>query len=275
MSIQTIYARLRQLGMTAVGACGLMGNMRDESAMRANNAQDSYGRNDESYTAGVNAGNIGFVNDSIGYGLCQWTAPDRKAKLLAYARGLGVSIDNEDMQTAFAVKEMKEDFPGVWQALQTTNSVYEAARIVCLKYERPANAESKVAARAGFANEFYMSLGGMDVSQPSSPDNSPTGEPGDEIFHTPAVGNTSSTASGPPSPQREGYWPPRVLAYRMAGPDVVALQGLLIAHDFPAGITGQFDQTTDGQVRAFQRAKGLKADGIAGAKTWAALVKGV
>lgn len=253
MSVQTIYARLRQLGMTAVGACGLLGNMRDESAMRANNAQDSYGRNDESYTAGVNAGNIGFVNDSIGYGLCQWTAPDRKAKLLAYARGLGVSIDNEDMQTAFAVKEMKEDFPGVWQALQATNSVYEAARIVCLKYERPANAESKVAARAGFANEFYMSLGGMDVSQPSSPDNSPTGEPGDEIFHTQAT---------------EIFWPPRELAYGMYGGDVVALQGLLVARGFNLSVDGDFGNKTRTATMAFQAESGLIGDGIVGPLTW-------
>lgn len=253
MSVQTIYARLRQLGMTAVGACGLMGNMRDESAMRANNAQDSYGRNDESYTAGVNAGNIGFVNDAIGYGLCQWTAPDRKAKLLAYARGWGVSIDNEDMQTVFAVKEMKEDFPGVWQALQTTNSVYEAARIVCLKYERPANAESKVAARAGFANEFYMSLGGMDVSQPSSPDNSPTGEPEDEIFHTPAT---------------EIFWPPRELAFGMFGGDVVALQGLLVARGFNLNVDGDFGNKTRMALMAFQAESGLIGDGIAGPLTW-------
>ncbi len=258
MSIQTIYARLRQLGMTAVGACGLMGNMRDESAMRANNAQDSYGRNDESYTAGVNAGNIGFVNDSVGYGLCQWTAPDRKAKLLAYARGLGVSIDNEDMQTAFAVKEMKEDFPGVWQALQATNSVYEAARIVCLKYERPANAESKVAARAGFANEFYMSLGSMDVSQPSNPDNSPTGEPGDEIFHTPAG---------------EVFWPPRVLEYGMFGADVLALQGLLNAHGYALDCDGQFGNKTKTALIGFQAEMSGYGNGVADEATWAALTK--
>lgn len=267
MSIQTIYARLRQLGMTAVGACGLMGNMRDESAMRANNAQDSYGRNDENYTAGVNAGNIGFVNDAIGYGLCQWTAPDRKAKLLAYARGIGTSIDNEDMQTAFAVKEMKEDFPGVWQALQTTNSVYEAARIVCLKYERPANAESKVAARAGFANEFYMSLGGLDICnipiQDTAPDNSPTGEPEDAIFHTPAGGETMCSVSLPVlrKGSKSGY--------------VAAAQDLLTMRGYPCGeIDGDFGVKTHAAVLKFQNKKKLKADGIIGKNTWTVLLEG-
>ena len=59
----------------------------------------------------------------------------------------------------------------------------------------------------------------------------------------------------------------------MFGPDVVALQGLLIAHGYPAGITGTFDKATDGQLRAFQSAKGLKADGIAGDKSWTALTR--
>lgn len=265
MSIQTIYARLRQLGMTAVGACGLMGNMRDESAMRANNAQDSYGRNDESYTAGVDAGNIAFFNDSIGYGLCQWTAPDRKRKLLAYARGIGKSIADEDMQTCFAVKEMKEDFPGVWQALQTTNSVYEAAKIVCLKYERPANAESKVAARAGFANEFYMSLGGMDVSnipiQDTAPDNTPTGEPEDAIFHTPAGGETVMCNLSLP-----------VLRKGSKGGYVAAGQALLNMRGYNCGeIDGDFGNKTDAATRKYQQKKKLTVDGVIGADTWTAL----
>ena len=80
MSNRTIYDALRAAGMTAEGACGLMGNMMAESAMRSNNAQDSYGVDDAAYTFSADAGQNNFCNDSIGYGLCQWTSADRKRK---------------------------------------------------------------------------------------------------------------------------------------------------------------------------------------------------
>ena len=38
--------------------------------------------------------------------------------------------------------------------------------------------------------------------------------------------------------------------------------------------SGVFDANLQSYVKAFQTAKGLKADGIAGAKTWAALLTG-
>ena len=264
MSIQTIYTRLVQAGMSPVGACAMLGNMQDESAMRADNVQDGYGYTDEDYTAKVDAGQLEF-RDGIGYGLCQWTYSTRKRNLLDFARSRGVSIGNEDMQVDFCIKELQTEYASLWRYLTTATGVYEAAERICKEYERPAEQVVNVKERASYANQFYMQLGGLEVGSANSgtaPDNSPTGEPGDEIFHTPA---------GEP----ETYWPPRVLAYGMFGPDVVALQGLLIAHGFPAGITGTFDPATYDQLRAFQQARGLTADSIAGRQTWAALVKGV
>ena len=262
MSIQSIYVRLVQAGMSPVGACAMMGNMQAESAMRADNVQDGMGYADTDYTAAVDAGAIDFVSDQRGYGLCQWTYPARKRNLLDFARSRGVSVGDEKMQVDFCLKELQTEYASLWRYLTTATGVYEAAGRICREYER--SAVNNVAVRAGFANEFYMSLGGMEAGSANSgtvPDNSSTGEPGDEIFHTPA---------GEPS-----YWPPRVLTYGMFGPDVVALQGLMIAQGFPAGITGLFDQATYDKLRKFQQARGLTADSIAGRQTWAALVKGV
>ena len=85
-----IFKILRSCGMTAAGALGTMGNMRGESAMRSDNAQDSSGVDDAQYTAAVDTGNPEFLErfcrDQIGYGLCQWTHPDRKRKLLLHRR---------------------------------------------------------------------------------------------------------------------------------------------------------------------------------------------
>lgn len=271
MSIQTIYVRLVKAGMTPESACGMMGNMDAESGMRSNNAQDGLSQfSDPVYTDYANRGLIDFANDQIGYGLCQWTLPSRKRKMLDFHRQRGVSIDHEDTQVDFCLWELQNEpeYRELWNFLCTNKGVAPAAERICREYERPE--VNNYGPRNAAANAFYMQLGSMDVGA-GKPDNSPTGEPGDEIFHTPAGG----VGTGDPSPtvEAESYWPPRVLAYGMAGPDVVALQGLLIAHGYPAGITGTFDEATDGQLRAWQGAKGLKADGIAGDKSWTALCR--
>lgn len=164
MGAREIYAQLRAAGMTAEGACGLMGNMACESIMHSNNLQDGYnavfGLSDEQYTALVDAGKStyngkNFVDDGAGYGLCQWTHPDRKKKFLDFAKAECSSIGNEAMQVRYAIKELKSDFPAVWQLLTSTASVYEAAKIVCTRFEMPA--VNNVADRAN-RGEFYFSI---------------------------------------------------------------------------------------------------------------------
>ena len=56
---------------------------------------------------------------------------------------------------------------------------------------------------------------------------------------------------------------------------VVAVQMLLSKHDFSVKYTdGDFGPDTLAKVKAFQKDKGLSADGVVGSKTWAALLKG-
>ena len=87
MSNKTIYDALISAGLTQEGACGLMGNMMAESTMKSNIAQRGMtGLSDEQYTAAADNDMISFATDSVGYGLCQWTSSDRKAKLLAFAK---------------------------------------------------------------------------------------------------------------------------------------------------------------------------------------------
>jgi hypothetical protein len=64
----------------------------------------------------------------------------------------------------------------------------------------------------------------------------------------------------------------RPLTRGAAGWDVAALQFLLAWHGFPsATIDGGLGQHTERALRRFQRWSGLKADGVAGATTFAAL----
>lgn len=248
MSAQTIYIKLRQAGMSAVGACAMMGNMQKESGLKANNVQDGYGYTDADYTAKVDAGQLDFV-DSIGYGLCQWTYGPRKINMLDYHRSRGKSIGDEDTQVDFCIQELRTDYPGLWQYLCSATGMTLAAARICKEYERPA--VNNISERAAAGNNFYMTFGGMDI-------NAPTGEPEDAIFHTPAV---------------EAYWPPRTLEYGMFGADVLALQGLLNAHGYALDCDGQFGNKTKAALMGFQAEMSGYGNGVADDATWAALTK--
>lgn len=174
MSNKTIYDQLRAAGLTAEGACGLMGNMQAESSMQANIAQRGMTTlADDVYTAAADMGTIDFVHDSVGYGLCQWTYWSRKQGLFSFAAASGVSVGDEDMQVQFCVKELREDFPGVWIVLTRSHDLYECARIVCLQYERPA--VNNVDVRYRFAQDFFGQLAGKSDPDPApAPASAPT-----------------------------------------------------------------------------------------------------
>ena len=161
MSESNIYKRLYQEIGNAYGVCGLMGNIKAESAMRSNNLQNSGNSKlkmtDEEYTAAVDSGEYTkFATDSKGYGLCQWTSSGRKRALLNYARQIGTSIGDEDMQIFFMLNELSASYKSVLKVLKSASSVKEASDIVVKKFERPANQSDCVLnARAKYGQEFY------------------------------------------------------------------------------------------------------------------------
>jgi len=65
-----------------------------------------------------------------------------------------------------------------------------------------------------------------------------------------------------------------VLRQGDSGQEVVILQNALINAGFRVFADGIFGQHTEDAVRAFQNANGLTADGVVGARTWAALLHG-
>lgn len=161
MGASNIYQKLKAAIGNDYGVCGLMGNLKAESNMRANNLQNTYakkfGMSDEQYTEAVDNGSYtNFVKDSAGYGLAQWTYWSRKDKLLKYAQASGTSIGDEDMQIGFMLGELTAGYPTVLEALKNAKSVREASDIVLTRYERPANqSESVQVKRASYGEEFY------------------------------------------------------------------------------------------------------------------------
>ena len=139
MTAKEIYDILRAGGLSHAGALGMLGNMGDESGLKENIAQRGMTKlSDEQYTAAADNGLIDFANDSVGYGLCQWTFRTRKAALMQYAKQCGVSVGNGVMQCEFALKELLEDYPSLWKFLCTTDNIDEASDRICKEFERPA-----------------------------------------------------------------------------------------------------------------------------------------
>lgn len=173
MSAKTIYDQLRAVGLTAEGACGLMGNFQAESAMRSNNVEDRSGIDDDRYVQMVDGGSYDFQTDyghHYGFGLAQWTLASRKQNLQNWAKKRGCSVADESMQVEFAIWELSNQFPTVWQLLTSSHDLYECTRIVCIQYERPA--VNNVDARYQFARNFFDALDGQ-----SDPDPDPAPEP--------------------------------------------------------------------------------------------------
>ena len=80
------------------------------------------------------------------------------------------------------------------------------------------------------------------------------------------LGGGSST---PPPATAAPTW--RVVCRGQQGYFVTALQRLLRQHGRPLTVDGIFGSGTEAQVVAFQKSRGLAADGVVGAKTWTAL----
>ena len=252
MSTKTIYTQLINAGLSKAGACGLMGNMNAESAMRANNAQDGMTKlTDAEYTAGVDNGTYtNFVRDAVGYGLCQWTYWTRKQALYNFARQKGVSIGNESMQVEFAVQELKTGYPTLWKFLCTTDNVNDAAARICTEYERPA--VNNIAARSSYALRYFSEMSDDVTSEPPQTSTAPTSDAGEVVeVRIPALKKGAK------------------------GGQVRALQALLTGYGYDigrTGVDGDFGPATDSAVRKYQSRNGLETDGSVGPATWKKLL---
>lgn len=164
MGASNIYQKLKAAIGNDYGVFGLMGNLKAESNLQANNLQNTYskkfGMTDEEYTKAVDDGSYtNFVKDSAGYGLAQWTYWSRKQKLLQYAQTHGCSIGDENMQVDFMIGELMLSYQSVLNALKTAVSIREASDCVLTQYERPADqSESVKAKRAAYGEELYKQL---------------------------------------------------------------------------------------------------------------------
>lgn len=242
MSKQAIYNTLLQSGMTEAGALGMMGNFKCESGLEANRLQGDFGAFrtiSKSFVQRVTSGDIGrdqFARQGRGFGLAQWTYYTRLYALWDFWKESGKALDDPVMQTQFAVAELKEDYRSLWEELCYNTDIYTCTKLVCEQYERPAHNNIDARYRAALALKEELEKEPEPVK--------------DEV-----------------------YWPPRMICKGMSGPDVSVLQALLTARGFICDITGEFDVKTHNMTIAFQSEQGLVQDGIAGPRTWSAILE--
>lgn len=158
---QKIWNYFKDKGLNDYGCAGLLGNLYAESALNPKNLQNSYEKKlkytDDTYTQVVDNGKYkNFVKDSAGYGLAQWTYWSRKQTLLEFAKAMGKSIGDLEMQLDFLYQELSTGYKKVLKTLTNATSVLDASNSVLLEFERPADqSKAMQKKRASYGEGYY------------------------------------------------------------------------------------------------------------------------
>ena len=274
---QTIYNLLRGYGLSEAGALGMLGNWECESNCEPYRVQGDFQPSraiSKAYVAAIENGTQDrerFATDQKGFGLAQWTYPQRKRNLWDAWKKSGQQIDSCEFQVSFAMWELQTEHPGLLEQLKhdplygLSESINFACIRICKEYERPAvnNVQARYEAALRIRKEINLEWHSYPVGGaiPVNGDVEPYEHP--EVF--------------------PDEWPPRMIDKNMDGMDVVVLKAVLSARGFADffgadssgyldGQTDLFDDKTEKAVKQFQAAYGLKVDGVVGPKTWAKLL---
>lgn len=255
-----IAQKCLEAGMTVAGAAGVLANVAAESAFNPRNLQDSYeraiGYDDDSYTEAVDNGTYqSFTRDSAGYGLAQWTAGDRKAKMLTYFKRRGKSIGDFELQVEYLIHDIRTFYNSKpWKTCISSSNPYDCGYAVCKYYEICDNLEASSQYRGNQAQAKWLGFiqasldSGLTVEAPK------TEKP------------VQVDDEGIPIPQT---WPPRTIDAHCSGwPEVWMLQGLLKCRGVNVLNDGIWGQVLTDKITQFQRENGLDADGVCGKNTY-------
>lgn len=256
---QTIYNLLRGYGLSEAGALGMLGNWECESGCEPYRVQGDYQASRAISKAYVNAIESGvsdrerFAKDQKGFGLAQWTYPQRKRNLWVKAKTSGQRIDSVELQVEFAIWELGQ---AEWcqgftllPYLKTVEAIWDATDLICRKYECPAvnNVQARYEAALRIRKELDLS-GTAVVSD-----------------HTTTEGVSISESTTP----KLETWPPRTIDEHCSGwAEVWLLQSLLKCRGYNVLVDGIWGSLLTDKVKQFQRENGLYADGVVGKNTY-------
>ena len=153
MNEEFIWNFIQSKTKNEYGTAAIMGNLMAESSL---NPRCVTGVKDPEYICKADNEEIDFAHDGHAFGLVQWCYYTRKGGLQGYAKQIGRSVGDLQMQLEYLVKEMSQDYKSVWSAVTTSKSIRGISDTVMLKYEKPSNTSEAVKQkRANYAQKFY------------------------------------------------------------------------------------------------------------------------
>lgn len=249
MDISRTYIGLRDGGLSEDAVWAVMGNLNCESNLEPCRLQGDFQTGfpaSRSYAEAVDSGiksRETFATDAKGWGLAQWTYPSRKRALWDYAKARGRSIADLELQIAFLLKELQEDFTSLYRFLQQTTNMYEAIDRFCREFENPA--VKNVNARYNAAKWLRDNAGNI----PADPEPEPVTD--DDGIVVPET------------------WPPRTIDSHCEGfPEIKLMQALMLCQGYNVLVDGIWTDSLTRKLKAYQTDNTLTADGICGDNTW-------
>ena len=155
-----IWKYFTSKGWSDEGVAGLLGNIEKESyvqcVMVEGDLHDPKFKKSIAYTEAADSAETEaemkehFIRDGRGYGLCQWTYYTRKRGLLNYARSLGKSVGDPDVQISFLFEELEGgknaihilNKKGMLKKVKNATSVKAATDIILLYFEAPGTVQT-------------------------------------------------------------------------------------------------------------------------------------
>lgn len=252
---QTIYNLLRGYGLSEAGALGMLGNWECESGCEPYRVQGDYQPSraiSKAYVEAIETHRMSkeqFATDQKGAFLAQWTYPQRKRNLWDAWQKSSLRIDSCELQVAFAMWELQNEYSGLLNYLRTAEAIYDCTNRICREYERPAVNNVQARYEAALRIRQEINLDGEDT-------------PVDPI------------ESGEEEQPKIETWPPRTIDNHCSGwPEVWLLQSLLKCHNYNVTVDGMFGADLINKTIMFQKDNGLDPDGIVGNATWAKLME--
>lgn len=138
---------LMQVGFNKIAACGILGNMMQESGLTPNIVE-----------GGGTASEV-TVDGSTGYGLCQWTDAGRQQGLADFAQANGKSSSDPGVQCSYIAQECNK--MGITDSLNNCSSAADAAYLFHKEYEISSDSREAIQKRLDWAEEAYANDGAI------------------------------------------------------------------------------------------------------------------
>lgn len=92
-----------------------------------------------------------------GYGLGQWQSEKKVMALYTFAQDYEGSIGDAELQCAFVMDNLKNDYPDLWKRLKRCDDAEQAGRLIAIYYDGSPTAADYIGWKAA---KFYEKYGG-------------------------------------------------------------------------------------------------------------------